>query len=185
MRPLYLSAARTGRSPRRALGTVAVVAALGAGLVACDGGKQAAPAPSKASAPVAVADAWVKTADEGMSAAFGTLRNTTGAELTIVSATSPVSAMELHEVVVDGGKMVMRPKAAGFTIPAGGAHQLRPGGDHLMLMGLKSPVRAGDQVSFTLRLKDGRSVAFTAPAKPFAGANENYVPHGGKAKSHG
>ncbi|GIG56291.1 hypothetical protein Lfu02_06630 [Longispora fulva] len=162
--------------------SVRVLAAAGAlavavGLAGC-GGTDAPTA--KASGPavpgLTVVDPWVKTADRGMSAAFGTLRNDSDVELTVVSATSTVSMLELHEVVMDGGKMAMRPKAGGFVVPAHGSHELRPGSDHLMLMELTSPVRAGEQVPFTLTLKDGRTVAFTAPAKPFAGGNETYVP---------
>jgi copper(I)-binding protein len=43
-----------------------------------------------------------------------------------------------------------------------------------MLMGLVSPIKAGDEISFTLTFSDGSTFEFTVPAKDFAGANENY-----------
>ncbi|WP_426513916.1 copper chaperone PCu(A)C [Dactylosporangium sp. McL0621] len=122
-------------------------------------------------------DPWVKTADSGMSAAYGTLVNTTGKEVVVVSATSSASpAMELHETTIVDGKMAMKPKEGGFAIPAHGRHEFEPGGDHLMLMDVKTPVRPGDQVTFTLTLKDGGTVRFTALGKDFAGGNESYQP---------
>jgi copper(I)-binding protein len=72
--------------------------------------------------------------------------------------------------------MKMQPKAGGFVIPARGRHELEPGGDHIMLVGLTAPVKAGESVEFTLTLKDGATVQFSAVAKPFAGGNESYDP---------
>ncbi|GIH67531.1 copper chaperone PCu(A)C [Microbispora siamensis] len=129
-------------------------------------------------APLSIGDPWVKTARSGMSAAFATLVNTTGEEVTVVAASTPVSpSVELHEVVGDGGTTTMRRKQGGFVIPAGGRHVLQPGGDHIMLMDVRTPVEPGAEVPFTLTLKDGRTVSFTAVAKDFAGANESYAPH--------
>lgn len=123
-----------------------------------------------------VADAWVKAADSGMSAAFGVLTNPTDADVTVVSATTAASSrVELHETVMSDGKMVMRPVKGGFVVPAHGSLKLAPGGNHIMLMGLAKPIAAGENVTFTLTLADGATVPFTAPAKDFAGANENYV----------
>ena len=77
------------------------------------------------------------------------------------------------------GKMVMRQKQGGIVIKAKGTHALEPGGDHLMLMNLTQPVKAGDELTFTLTFADGRTEQFTAVAKPFAGAQESYAPgHG-------
>ena len=152
------------------------------GLSGC--GNSAAPASSAVPAPSAsapaeltVRDQWVKSADNGaMTAAFGTLVNGTDHDLTVVSATSTMSPMELHEMAMQDGKMVMRPKQGGFVIKAGGTHDLSPGGDHLMLMKPSQAIQPGDEVSFTLTLADGKTMTFTAVAKPFAGAGESYAP---------
>ncbi|MGI5240072.1 copper chaperone PCu(A)C [Dactylosporangium sp. CA-139066] len=125
-------------------------------------------------------DPWVKTAESGMSAAYGTLVNTGGKDVVVVSATSSVSpVMELHETTMVDGKMAMQPKAGGFTIPAGGSHEFKPGGDHLMLMDVKTPVKPGDEVTITLTLNDGGTMRFTALGKDFAGGNESYQPGAG------
>lgn len=129
---------------------------------------------------VTIADAWVKAADDGMSAAFGVLSNGSAAAVTVVSAASPASAtLELHETVAGtDGQMAMREVDGGFTIPAAGTLALEPGGNHLMLMDLAAPLLPGDEVSFTLTFSDGSEREFTAPVKDFAGANETYEGHG-------
>ena len=83
--------------------------------------------------------------------------------------------VELHETVEnETGEMTMREKGGGFTIAPGDALTLEPGGNHIMLMNLPQPVAAGDELSFTLTFSDDSTLDFTAPAKDYAGANENY-----------
>ncbi|MFI7692992.1 copper chaperone PCu(A)C [Nonomuraea sp. NPDC049655] len=141
----------------------------------------AATAAATPSPALTITDPWIKTGGKGMTAAFGTLVNNTDAELTVVSGASPLSpTVELHEVVDSGGKMVMRPKKGGFVVPARGSHQLAPGGDHIMLMGVTGKVEPGAEVPFTLTLADGSTLQFTAIGKDFAGGKENYQPGEGK-----
>ena len=154
------------------------------GLAGCGGdgaasGSTPGPAASAtaSAAALTVKDPWVKAGPAGeMTAAFGVLTNGTGADITVVSAESTVSPMELHEMTMKDGKMVMQPKEGGFVIKAGGTHELSPGGDHLMLMKPAKAIEAGDEVPFTLQLAGGGTVAFSAIAKPFAGAGESYAP---------
>lgn len=146
------------------------------------------PADSAASAAdaLAISDAWVKSADEGMSAAFGELSNDSDADVTVVSAETEASPMlELHETVEnDAGEMIMREIEGGFVIPAGGTLSLEPGGNHLMLMGLAGPLKAGDETTFVLTLSDGSTFEFTAPVKDYSGANETYEGDGEMDMDH-
>ena len=125
---------------------------------------------------VTITDAWVRSAETGMSAAFGELSNTGSEDVTVVSATTEASSMiQLHETVEnDSGEMVMREKDGGFVIPAGGTFMLEPGGNHIMLMDLNAPLVAGDDVTFTLTFADDSTLEFTAPVKDYSGANETY-----------
>lgn len=157
----------------------ATSAVLLGGLAACSSGSTTtASSPSQPEGcPITVSDPWVKAADKGMTAAFGTLTNSSGAEVTITAAATPDSAMsELHEVVDDSGKMVMQPVPGGFAVPANGTLTLEPGGFHIMLMGVSAPIRAGAEVPFTLTCSGGATVQFTAPAREFAGGAEDYQP---------
>ncbi|MEV6150246.1 copper chaperone PCu(A)C [Nonomuraea sp. NPDC052129] len=161
-----------------AAATALALTGCGSAQVAAVPAKQS-PAAAEQSSAVAltITDPWVKTAKKGMSAAFGTLVNNTDAEVTIVSGASPLSPkIELHEVVESGGKMIMRPKEGGFVIPAHGTHELRPGGDHIMLMGVAQEVLPGARIPFTLTVKGGKPLEFTAIGKDFAGGKEDYQP---------
>ncbi|GAA2868426.1 hypothetical protein GCM10010517_28200 [Streptosporangium fragile] len=188
---------------RRALSAGLLAALTAASASACGGQETDRPAArqepqataSATAAPAAtgpvlsVVDPWVKTTKKGMTAAFGTLVNNTDAEVTVVSGASALSPeVELHEVADSGGKMVMRPKEGGFVIPARGTHRLQPGGDHIMLMGVTEEVKPGAEIAFTLTLKDGTTLEFTAVGKDFAGGKEDYQPgHGatGEGMDHG
>lgn len=125
---------------------------------------------------IAIEDAWVKSADEGMSAGFGTLVNSGDDDVTVVSVMSEASTMiELHETVEnEAGEMVMREKDGGFVIPAHGKLALEPGANHIMLMDLTAPLTAGSDVTFTLTFSDDSTYEFSAPVKDYSGANENY-----------
>ncbi|MFC3502456.1 copper chaperone PCu(A)C [Micromonospora krabiensis] len=169
---------------RRALLLLATATCLAVGTVGCGQSSPSAapnPAPtaSTAAGVLEIRDPWVKAADSGMTAAFATLVNPGDSDVTITGAATDVSPMELHEMAMQDGKMVMRAKAGGIVVKAHGSTTLEPGGDHLMMMDLKQPVKAGDEVGFTLRFADGKTQTFQAVAKPFTGAQESYAPgHG-------
>lgn len=76
--------------------------------------------------------------------------------------------------------MVMQPKQGGIVVKAHSSTTLQPGGEHLMLMDLKRPVHAGDELTITLTFADGKAPTFTAMAKPFTGAQETYAPGRGR-----
>ncbi|MDN5755569.1 MULTISPECIES: copper chaperone PCu(A)C [Micrococcaceae] len=144
-------------------------------LAACGGtGTQQAGQPQAES--VQIHDTWVKAAPKGMSAAFGTLENTSDSPVTITSVTTPASKeVQLHETVEnESGQMVMREKDGGFTIEPGKSLDLKPGADHIMLMDLGKPIVSGDNVDFVVTFTDDSTQKFTAPAKDYSGANENY-----------
>ncbi|PZG12823.1 hypothetical protein C1I95_24980 [Micromonospora craterilacus] len=183
--PSTAASSRFSRPSLLFTGALLVVFAGGCG--SADDVSTAAPGPSvtasvsvgAGAAVVGVRDPWVKAADEGMTAAFGTLVNESDTDVTLTGATTEVSPVELHEMAMQDGKMVMQAKEGGVVIKARSEHALEPGGDHLMLMNLAKPVQAGDELTFTLTFADGRTQTLTAVAKPFTGAQESYAPgHG-------
>ncbi len=105
---------------------------------------------------VQVSDAWVRQAVKGQSGTGGFMTLTSRAPLTLVGFQSPVaSSAELHEMSMQGDVMRMRAINA-LPLPAGQAVALKPGGHHLMLMGLKRPLSVGDHVPLTLMLRNGQ-----------------------------
>ncbi|MFT4086454.1 MAG: copper chaperone PCu(A)C [Gordonia sp. (in: high G+C Gram-positive bacteria)] len=133
--------------------------------------KSSASQESQNNSDLAVSDQWVKAAKSGMTSAFATVYNTGEKDVRIVAASSDsADKVELHENA--DGKM--KEKKGGFLVPANGELSLTPGGDHLMLVGLKKPINAGQSVSITLRLADGSTQTVDALARDFEGNKEDY-----------
>jgi copper(I)-binding protein len=165
-----------------------LAAALTTGLSACGssssgGAATTSAATTAASEPIAITQAWVRTTegamDTTMAPLFVTIKNNTANELSIKSGNSAVaSRVEFHEMVMKDGKMVMQPKASGIKIPAGGTTMLKPGGDHVMLVGLKQALAVGSEVTVELTFSDGTTKTVTAPVKKYADGNAQYATGG-------
>jgi copper(I)-binding protein len=118
---------------------------------------------------VEVSNAWARGSPGGsqIGAAYLTLQSPTGDRLTSVS-TSVAEKAELHTMTMDNGVMKMRP-LDGVDLPAGEAVSLKPGGMHIMLMGLKAPLQAGQNFPMTLQFaKTGAREVTVAVEKPGA-----------------
>ena len=97
-----------------------------------------------------VTNAWARAtpgkAKNG--AAYVTIESPTADRL--VSASSPVAKKaELHTMSMQGMVMKMRP-IAGLDVPPGQSLTLKPGGEHIMLMGLNQPLHEGQSFPLTL-----------------------------------
>jgi periplasmic copper chaperone A len=115
---------------------------------------------------------------EPMSAAFMTITNDTGEQVSLVGGSTDASErVEIHEVV-DG---VMRPIEGGLVIADGTTSTLEPGGNHVMLMGLTKDLEAGDEVAITLKFEGGETVKVTAPVKDVSAGEEPYATSSPKA----
>lgn len=123
-----------------------------------------------------VKDPWVKAVKGGMTGLFATLVNETDQPVTVVAAESDVAAtVQLHVTDKDAsGAMVMKETQEGFTVPPHGTFELRPGGNHVMLMGLRRPILSGTETVVTLQDANGGHVHVHAPAREFNGAKETY-----------
>lgn len=79
----------------------------------------------------------------------------------LVSASADVSkSVELHEMKMDGDVMRMREVSA-VEVPAGKSVELKPGGLHIMLMGLKAPLKQGDKFPLKLKFEKAGEVTVT------------------------
>jgi len=102
---------------------------------------------------VEVKAAWVRGTVPGQtsSGAFMELKSAEGAA--VVGAESSVAAIvEIHEMKMEGNVMKMR-AVPRIDLPAGKSVALTPGGYHVMLMGLKRPLKKGDIVPVKLRIE--------------------------------
>jgi copper(I)-binding protein len=116
-----------------------------------------------------VSNAWARAtpgkAENGV--AYVTIQSPTADRL--LSVSSPVAKKaELHTMEMAGMVMKMRP-LAGLDIPAGQPVTLKPGGDHVMLMGLNGPLHEGQSFPLTLNFeKAGARTVTVAVEKPGA-----------------
>ena len=124
-----------------------------------------------AHAQVTVATPWVRTtvAPQTTTAAYLTITSAKGGKL--VSASSPIAAdVDVHEMKMEGDLMKMRAIDA-LPLPAGQAVEFKPNGYHLMMTGLKAPVKAGDVVPIKLVVEDAKGRRETVDVKATARQN--------------
>lgn len=92
----------------------------------------------------------------------------------LVGASTPIAAMaELHETINDNGVMKMRP-VAGIALEPGKPVTFAPGGYHVMLMGLKSPLKAGDSFPLTLTFEHAQPITVTAHVEAVGGGTMDH-----------
>lgn len=110
------------------------------------------------------ADATVRVEDPWVRVTFGQSRVTAG-YLTLVDLSgkgNSLIAVEmadgiragLHETVTEGDVVKMRMTKA-LPLPPGGKAKLTPAGGHIMIMGLKAPLKVGEHLPATLKFADG------------------------------
>jgi periplasmic copper chaperone A len=104
---------------------------------------------------IAVMQAWTR-ASPGQApngAVYFVIRNAGPSADVLTGAYCEVAQKtELHESMMSGAMMQMKPLAE-VPIPAGQAVEFKPGGRHVMLMGLKAPLKEGDHFPLTLDFK--------------------------------
>ena len=98
----------------------------------------------------------VPTATSGV--VYMTLTNHGAAAEKLLSISTPAAGMAmLHESVNEGGVASMK-EMPGLEIPAGGSIEMKPGGMHVMLMGLSAPLKKGDTLKLTLTFEHAGAV---------------------------
>jgi copper(I)-binding protein len=84
-------------------------------------------------------------------------KGTTPDRLVAVSA-DIAGKVEVHQMAMNNGVMTMRPVGDGLTIDPGKTVKLSPGGYHLMMFDLKSPLKQGDTLPITLTFEKAGKV---------------------------
>ena len=100
---------------------------------------------------ISIHDAWVRNSPIGdNSAAYMTITNS-GEEDTLVTVTGDFATIfELHTASKNNGMTDMHPAEGGVPIPAQRTQMLKPGGYHVMIMGLSKNLIKGQTVQLTL-----------------------------------
>ncbi|MCI7550151.1 MAG: copper chaperone PCu(A)C [Campylobacter sp.] len=102
------------------------------------------------------------------SAAFFVIKNNSDKDIAITSANSDISEKnELHTHIKENEMMKMM-KIEKLVVPAKSSLELKSGGDHVMLMGLKKELKVGDEINLELSFSDGDKKNIKVPVKDLA-----------------
>lgn len=114
-------------------------------------------------AQVTAKDPWVRGTVGKLTTTGAFMQLTAATDSRLVAAASPVAGtVEIHEMRMEGDVMRMR-AITGLDLPAGQTVELRPGGYHVMLMGLKKPLNVGETVPITLTVEARDGTRTTIP----------------------
>lgn len=117
---------------------------------------------------ISVHQAEIRATSGAMTATGGYLRiaNSGYADLTLVRVDADFAAKaEIHMMFAEDDVMKMRPLESGLVIPAHGEALLKPGGVHLMFIGLTGAMRPGTMQHITLHFDTGHTVSVVAKVK--------------------
>lgn len=104
-------------------------------------------------ADIQVEGAWARATAPGQDSAMVDLVITSAKKASLSGFSSPAcKTAQMHSMTHDEGMMKMR-EVKSIELPAGRRVSLSEGGYHLMLIGLKAPLKAGDSVPVTLSIK--------------------------------
>lgn len=102
------------------------------------------------------------------SAAFFVIKNNSDKDIAITGANSDIAEKnELHTHIKEN-KMMKMMKIEKLVVPAKSSLELKSGGDHVMLMGLKKELKAGDEINLELSFSDGDKKKIKVPVKDLA-----------------
>lgn len=134
--------------------------------------------------PIMIMQPWARATPPGAqtAAAYLTIMNHGTQPDVLVGASSPqADRVEFHVTTMDNGVMKMRPATSGVTVPAGGTVELKPdGGYHVMLGGLKAPLKSGTMLPVTLRFAKAGSIEVVFAVEPIGARG----PSAGAAPEH-
>jgi copper(I)-binding protein len=117
---------------------------------------------------IVIEQPWSRATPVKVGGAYMTLRNNGAIPDKLIKITSPVAErVEIHETKIEGGMAMMRPVAA-IELKRRSSVQLKPGGLHVMLMGLKGPLEEGQSFALTLEFEHAGTVEVMATIEDIA-----------------
>ncbi len=103
---------------------------------------------------VAITDNWVRENAPGQSVGAAYMTLNSPKDSTLIKVETPAAGtVEIHSMSMDKGVMKMR-MLEELPLKAGKPEKLAPGGFHLMLFDLKTPLKTGENAVFKLSFKD-------------------------------
>src|SRR5262245_9944812 len=110
---------------------------------------------------IAIGNPWTRATPKGatVAGAYMSISNKGSAPDRLVGGSAAVAGhFEVHSMVMEQGVAKMRPVEGGLEIKPGETVELKPGGFHVMLTGLKQPLQKGAKVKGTLEFEKAGKV---------------------------
>ena len=123
------------------------------------------PAWSSAQPSIQIENAYIRELPPNVetAAVYMTIHNVGQHPMTLNEVrTDAANSAMLHQTSMQNGMMVME-HVMNLELNGRTSITLTPGGLHIMLMGLKRSLRAGDAISLTLHFANGLVISSTAP----------------------
>jgi periplasmic copper chaperone A len=108
-----------------------------------------------------ITQAWTRATPGGAKIGGGylTIENKGSTPDRLIGGSADVAGkVEVHEMAMNNGVMTMRPLEKGLAIEPGKTVKLAPGGYHLMMFDLKSPLKRGEKLPVTLEFEKAGKV---------------------------
>jgi len=114
---------------------------------------------------LSVNDAWIRAGIAGEnSAAYMVINNATDQDEVLLNAASDVAeAVELHMSKMDDQGVMMMQQQENIPIAKGTTVELKQGGLHIMLIGLKQDLVAGESIQLTLTFQNTGDITLELP----------------------
>jgi periplasmic copper chaperone A len=143
-----------------------------------------------------ISQAWTRATPGGAKIGGGylTIENKGSTPDRLIGGSADVAGkVEVHQMAMNNGVMTMRPLEKGLAIEPGKTVKLAPGGYHLMMFDLKSPLKQGEKLPVTLEFEkagkvqvslDVAGIGAQAPANDAGGHTDMKNMHMKKTPDH-
>lgn len=135
-----------------------------------------------AAGPIVIQDAWARASAgiAGTGAVYLTIRNTGTHPDRLIAASAPIARRaELHTHIMKNHVMRMR-RIDTVALPPGTTIGFQPGGRHVMLMGLRAPLREGAQFPLTLAFEKAGTLSVDVVVRGIAARGHGAMGHGAR-----
>jgi copper(I)-binding protein len=132
-----------------------------------------------------ITEAWSRATPKGAKTGGGylTIENKGTAPDRLIGGSADIAdSVQVHEMSMDKGVMKMRPLENGLAIEPGKTVKLTPGGYHLMMMDLKSPLKKGDKLPITLEFEKAGKVQVSLDVEGVGSQGPTASPSSGSKK---
>lgn len=169
--------------PMRKPALLSITRAIAAAIIVSFGAAAPALAEEVKAGDLVITQAWSRATPGGAKIGGGylTIENKGSTPDRLIGGSSDVAdKVQVHEMAMNNGVMTMRPLDKGLAIEPGKTVKLAPGGYHLMLLDLKSPLKQGDKVPVTLQFEKAGEVKLSLDVQGVGGQAPAAAGNGGR-----